>query len=719
MLAAHVAGKATRDALFLTTFPVTRLPNAMVAAAAISLGSAALMARLLTRLGPGRVVPGVFGASALLFVAEWALVRVRPEVAAVLVYLHYTAFGAVLISSFWSMVNERFDPHSARPTIVRIGGFAALGGVVGGLGARLVSEVWTLPSLLLGLSILHGACALCAFGIAADGRARHPSLQHEDAYGASGLRVLRRTPFLLQMAALVGVVAVLDALVDYAFKVEATGRLADGEALIEFFAIFYTVAGLLAFVLQAGLGSRVLRGLGLGGAMALMPSAVMLAGSAAAVFPRLWSAVLVRGAALALSNSFFRSGFEVLYTPLDLAEKRPTKAYVDVGSQRLGDMAGGGVILLLLFLVPGLPSSVVLALAAALAGVALLLIVRLNRGYVRQLATKLRTGSLHLDTGDALDLTTHRALEKSRITIDREELLAHIQELERSEAGQQRSADRPQEDHGDTSPARTLDVFFERVRSFASDDPDQVRAALRASEGDLRLVPHAIGLLVRFDVIDDVLRHLREMAPRCLGQLTDALVGRDQRLLVRRRIPRVLESCEHPRAVDGLVLGLGDPDFEVRLQCARALARLATRDPGLRPSTQAIHAAVERELALDPRSWEQQGRLREETSGEPVLLAGITGTRSINRCLELVFTLLALELGLDMMRSALVGLHGSDAGLRGTALEYLDATLPEAIREALFPRLPGSPAHPAPRREGRQLAEELLRSSSRLRRADG
>jgi hypothetical protein len=72
-----------------------------------------------------------------------------------------------------------------------------------------------------------------------------------------------------------------------------------------------------------------------------------------------------------------------------------------------------------------------------------------------------------------------------------------------------------------------------------------------------------------------------------------------------------------------------------------------------------------------------------------------------------------------MMRSALVGLHGSDAGLRGTALEYLDATLPEAIREALFPRLPGSPAHPAPRREGRQLAEELLRSSSRLRRADG
>ena len=64
---------------------------------------------------------------------------------------------------------------------------------------------------------------------------------------------------------------------------------------------------------------------------------------------------------------------------------------------------------------------------------------------------------------------------------------------------------------------------------------------------------------------------------------------------------------------------------------------------------------------------------------------------------------------------ALRGLHAPDAALRGTALEYLEATLPEALRRALWPRLPGAESPARPKRETAEIAEDLLRSSPSMR----
>ncbi|MCB9598719.1 MAG: hypothetical protein H6719_38745 [Sandaracinaceae bacterium] len=53
--------------------------------------------------------------------------------------LQPAVFGALVISGFWSVVNERFDPHSAKQMIGRIGTGATFGGVAGGLLAAFVS----------------------------------------------------------------------------------------------------------------------------------------------------------------------------------------------------------------------------------------------------------------------------------------------------------------------------------------------------------------------------------------------------------------------------------------------------------------------------------------------------------------------------------------------------------------------------------------------------
>src|SRR4051812_15226479 len=73
MVAQHVAGKAVRDALFLSNFELKLLPTMMIVAAAMSTLAVLGVARAITRHTPARVVPFIFAAGAALFFAESAL----------------------------------------------------------------------------------------------------------------------------------------------------------------------------------------------------------------------------------------------------------------------------------------------------------------------------------------------------------------------------------------------------------------------------------------------------------------------------------------------------------------------------------------------------------------------------------------------------------------------------------------------------------------------
>ena len=71
--AQFIAGKATRDALFLTSFNVSALPLVLMASALLSIGAVLLTARGMASRGPIRVIPPLFLASSVLLIAEWLL----------------------------------------------------------------------------------------------------------------------------------------------------------------------------------------------------------------------------------------------------------------------------------------------------------------------------------------------------------------------------------------------------------------------------------------------------------------------------------------------------------------------------------------------------------------------------------------------------------------------------------------------------------------------
>ena len=707
MIAHQVAGKATRDALFLSQFDVTALPKMVMASAVLSMLAVVVIARLLAQFGPSRVIPAAFALSAVLFFSSWALYAAWPGAISIVLYLQMGVFGAVLISGFWSVINERFDPYTAKQTIARVGAAATLGGVLGGVLAGSVADAIDIRAMLLVLAGLH---ALCGLGVRAIGGSRRPVAASQALGLVPGLQLLIRQPYLQWMGALMVLVAVLAALLDYAMKAQASLRYTSSEELVGFFGQFYALVGVATFLVQWLLGPQLLKRFGIGPVLALMPGVTILCGLLGAGVGRLWATAAIRAAQMVTVNSFFRSAFELLYTPLPPLTKRPTKAIIDVASDRLGDVIGSGILLALLALVPQLTSAAVIIVAVVVAMLALAATLRLHRGYVEQLAMSLRDGAISLHADEVVDATTRHTLAETSAASERELLLSKIRLMKQARAGGAEPVVQERTEVAAASPDPSAAGLAAAVAALTSGDLPAMRRFLGGSFMDARLVPYLIPLLAQDTLAGDVRMELRWMAPRLIGTLTDALLDPDLALAARQRIPSVLEVTHSPRAVDALMSGLEDEEFNVRYSCARALARMHSRDAYIELDAARIFAAVEREVGVDERTWLSRDlQFDIELRSDAGELSDVDDPR-MNYSMEHVFTLLGLVLEREALRLALRAVVSRDRTLRGTALEYLENVLPESVRHGLWPWL-GEAADGAARsnRTSKALVEDLRR----------
>ena len=160
LAAFQIGGLAARDGLFLSQLPAEQLPAAMLLAAVISLGATLGLSQWMRFARPDRVAPLALLFSAGCFAAIGALVQVAPHIAAVLLYLQVTGIGPVVASSFWSVVNERFDPYQAKRVVARMAAAGALGGVGGGALAERLATWGGIPLLLFVLASRWPSTAL-------------------------------------------------------------------------------------------------------------------------------------------------------------------------------------------------------------------------------------------------------------------------------------------------------------------------------------------------------------------------------------------------------------------------------------------------------------------------------------------------------------------------------------------------------------------------------
>lgn len=696
--AQYIAGKAARDALFLNYFEASALPNMKVAMAIFSIVLVVVSSRALKRVSPGNWVPLAYAASAVLFVAQWAVMTTLPELATRVLYLQISGVGPLLGSGFWLIASERFDPHTAKKRFGQIAGGGTLGGLLGGLVADRVSVMWSIAALLPVLAAFNLVCAWQIRRLAVLSPSTPQSSQPENSTpepARSGLSVLAEARYLRVLAVLVFLGAVAASFVDLVFMTQVKATVGRGPALGSFFSRYNIALSLITFFIQIA-GSRfVLERLGLAVAAATPGLTFLLGGTATLFIPGLGSILATRWSEAVLRGSVYRAAYELFYTAIPTRDKRAVKSIIDVGADRSGDIVSNGLIALLAL--PG-QRTTLLTVGIACSGVALLVAYRLKRGYSETLAKSLVDRAIELDLSEVEDLTT-------RTTI-----LRTLPMLRSGAAGVRQGEPAAVS----VAPPRELavaDPSIQQILTLQSGDRAGIVSVLRNERGLARpLVPYVVTLLGRDEVAEECVRALRGVAEERVGELLDTLLDPNQPFVIRRRLARVFSVCVSQRAVDGLLLGLEDLRFEVRFQCGRSLLAIVEKNPNVRIDKERIFSFVKREVAVNRHAWENRRLLDgPETDDDRTFLEELIRDRA-SQSLAHVFTMLALVLPTEPLRIAFRGLHTDDQGLRGTSLEYLESVLPSDIRALLWPfledrRPAGKPAAP---RE--QALAELLHS---------
>ena len=190
-------------------------------------------------------MPAINAVSAAVAVVEWMLLRDFPRFTAVLVFFHLSTSSAVLVSGFWSIINERFDVHSAKRHIGRIGMGATLGGIVGGIVAERTAVYLAPNAILLVLAVMQVHRAPCCSRSLGRGARRHGRPRGTGRRGRHSARGRALAPPAQPRRSSSSLGAVAAGALDYVFKADIVPRRLDAADLLGSLALFYTVTNVV------------------------------------------------------------------------------------------------------------------------------------------------------------------------------------------------------------------------------------------------------------------------------------------------------------------------------------------------------------------------------------------------------------------------------------------------------------------------------------------
>lgn len=333
IIAAHTTLETARDTIFLTKLPPAELNVMYVVLAGLTLVVAGASTRLALRFGRRNTL--IFS---LVLIAYGAIVfyflSPTPTVA-FLLYVFSGLAGALLAPQFWLLAARLFTVAQGRRLFGPIAAGGVLGGVAGAGGAMVVLRSFPVTALLPVAAALFLATSLLLTTV----RVEEPAEDRIDAPAPVAFKrpaaLFRENPFLVRVAALVGLSTAAVLVVDYTFKTSATRFVASAD-LGEFFATYYAVLNGVSLVVQVFLAGRITRSAGVIGSLAVMPFLLLAGGVAALVVPGVFLVVLIlKGTDGGLRYSLNRVATELLYLPLPGAVREQGKTLIDSSLSRV------------------------------------------------------------------------------------------------------------------------------------------------------------------------------------------------------------------------------------------------------------------------------------------------------------------------------------------------------------------------------------------------
>lgn len=352
-MAATVAGKAARDALFLDRFAAVDLPYADIAIA-IMVG---IVMSVYIRVGERLNLRNLQLVSLLAFAASalalwwWAAVEGRESGSLFLIiYLWVGVLSVLAPAQVWTLANFVLTTREAKRMYGLIGSGAILGWIVGGAATRLAVGEYGTEAMLALTALIQVACAGLVLVIWRQRPASLASTVAVASESAGGLRaaidVLGSSQYLKAIAAVILFSSLATTVEAWQFKAIAKEAIPDTDRLAMFFGTFSMVAGTVSLVLQLLLTGRILRRGGVGLTLFIVPVALTITSMGVLLTGTLAAVVMLRASDQVLRYSIDKATVELLYLPVPAGQVFGVKSFIDTVVYRMGDGFGGLLILL-------------------------------------------------------------------------------------------------------------------------------------------------------------------------------------------------------------------------------------------------------------------------------------------------------------------------------------------------------------------------------------
>ncbi len=341
---------------FITSLGADNLPYVQFAVG-VMVGFIMQGYTVLMRPVPRRwTIPVTQAGMAGLLVLFWFLfTTIGQDWIAVGFYVLGAILAVLLISQFWTLANDVYDPRQAKRLFGFIGGGASLGGASGAaITVFLVESIGAKNMLLVSAAFMGVSLAIVMFILKRERSAGTSDAattgEEKGVSGGEAIQLLRSSKHLQVIAMVIAFAAIGAAIIEQQLNMAAAEAKGAGnsDAIAGFLAQITVYLSLVGFVIQVGLTSRIHRVLGIGFALLVLPVSL---GTTAVImlFNRaLWAPSLARVLDTSLRYTVDKTSREVLFLPLPSELKYRAKPFIDVTMDRLAKGMGALLILVLI-----------------------------------------------------------------------------------------------------------------------------------------------------------------------------------------------------------------------------------------------------------------------------------------------------------------------------------------------------------------------------------
>ena len=402
-IAMGLVAKTARDAYFLSRFDKSILPLMFLAIAIVI----SPILTFYTKLSKKLAARTVFMITCSIFAVSFIFLQaIMTGYVIPIAYIWIEIAVAIMIIQFWSYAGESFEPQQAKRLFGIIAGGGSFAVMLIGMTLKPYVKTFGTDELLfisagfLGLAFLFGNLSIQYFK---KDQTKGPKKPIKKAQ-----KKKKMDPFIVGIATIVALSAIVTTLVDYQFKMIASATFPEETDLVGFFGTFYSIAGAASIIMQFFITGPILSRFGILLGLLILPFFLILGSTSILLAPVLLSASFAKFSDQTFKFTINSSSLELIWLPVPPEIRKVIKPQVSGTIKSIAEGIGGLVTFLLVKII-ALPYLSIVSLGSIV--IWLFTSFKVKTGYVNQLQTAIAKRQidfeeLNVDVQDAAMVKT-------------------------------------------------------------------------------------------------------------------------------------------------------------------------------------------------------------------------------------------------------------------------------------------------------------------------